>query len=154
MKAPATVQGAQQASEMFSKIKWKSLIIQKGHLGCMRTELAGETHDQHSIHTDERRLKAGVTNSGSQPFCVKERIPPKRPNWKNCFQCYSNYFPSEPLRKWSHFFLGSLSGTLFLQKTNRIRVAWQKPRWREIFAIFAEPDGVKKISTLTPKPGS
>lgn len=70
------------------------------------------------------------------------------------FQCYSNHFPSEPLRKWSHFFLGSLSGTLFLQKTNRTRAAWQKPRWGEICAIYAEPDGVEKISALTPKPES
>lgn len=47
---------------------------------CMRIELASKTHDQHSVCDDERKLKAGVVNSVSKLFCVKERIPPKTLN--------------------------------------------------------------------------
>lgn len=47
---------------------------------CMRIELASKTRDQHSVCDDERKLKAGVVNSVSKLFCVKERIPPKTLN--------------------------------------------------------------------------
>lgn len=46
----------------------------------MRIELASKTHDQHSICNDERKLKAGVMNSISKLFSVKEPIPPKTLN--------------------------------------------------------------------------